>query len=260
MKFCLPVAWATGRPVVCHQRDFYQANNFHAGLGGASHVIAVSHCVKRSLPSHIRRKATAIHDAVELPDLSPKPEGAILQVGMAGEGQAYKGHDILLEAAIPLLERYEFGLHLWGLRDNDFGTALRRRVSSAPAIVQQRIHLEPFRPDIEVFFDRVNVVVVPSRCIDAFPRAVTEAMAHYKPVIAANHGGMPEIIEHDETGLLFKPLDAGDLRVQLERMLTDADLRRRLARAGRATVESRLAVAPYAKEVEAIYLRCLGRN
>ena len=37
--------------------------------------------------------------------------------------------------------------------------------------------------------------------------SILEAMAHGKPVIASAIGGIPELVEHDDTGLLFRPGD-----------------------------------------------------
>ncbi len=48
-------------------------------------------------------------------------------------------------------------------------------------------------------------VAMPSICYENFPYSILEAFALGKPVIASNIGGMPEIVHHGETGLLFEP-------------------------------------------------------
>jgi glycosyltransferase involved in cell wall biosynthesis len=59
-------------------------------------------------------------------------------------------------------------------------------------------------------------------------------MACALPVIAAAHGGILDIVKHEETGLLFRPRDATALAAALVRMAADPDLRRRLGAAGAA--------------------------
>jgi glycosyltransferase involved in cell wall biosynthesis len=58
--------------------------------------------------------------------------------------------------------------------------------------------------------------------------AILEAMAAGVPVVASRIGGIPDLIHHDETGLLFDPNDGSDIRRQVERIATDAELRIRL--------------------------------
>lgn len=62
---------------------------------------------------------------------------------------------------------------------------------------------------------------------------VLEAMAAGAPVIAAAVGGVPELVRHEENGLLFRGGDSRDLGHQLDRLLQDQPLADRLRAAGR---------------------------
>jgi glycosyltransferase involved in cell wall biosynthesis len=64
-----------------------------------------------------------------------------------------------------------------------------------------------------------------------------ESMAAGVAAVGARAGGVPDVIRHDENGLLFTPGDLGDLTTQLRRILTDASLRARLGAAARADME-----------------------
>lgn len=64
-----------------------------------------------------------------------------------------------------------------------------------------------------------------------------EAMAAGLPVVGARAGGVPDVIRHEETGLMFAPGDLDDLTVQLRRLVDDPALRARLAHAARADME-----------------------
>jgi glycosyltransferase involved in cell wall biosynthesis len=64
-------------------------------------------------------------------------------------------------------------------------------------------------------------------------------MAHARPVVATAVGGLAEAIEDGESGLLVPPGDVPALRAALERLLSDAELRRRLGAAARERVRER---------------------
>jgi glycosyltransferase involved in cell wall biosynthesis len=69
------------------------------------------------------------------------------------------------------------------------------------------------------------------------PMAILEAMAAGVPVLAARVGGIPELIEHERTGLLFDPLSTAGILDSVERLLNFPD--KTAAMAAAATVEAR---------------------
>jgi len=99
-------------------------------------------------------------------------------------------------------------------------------------------HLVPdatgFVPPAELgsYYDRAAVVVCPS-LREGYGVVAREAMAHGRPVVGTAVGGLLDAIEHERTGLLVPPGDAGALRSAVERLLTDSPLRARLGAAAR---------------------------
>ena len=79
--------------------------------------------------------------------------------------------------------------------------------------------------------DRCLAGVVPSRWPDPLPGVVREFMARGKPVVGASVGGIPDMIEDGETGILVPPDDVIALREALTRVSRDGVLRDRLGRA-----------------------------
>jgi colanic acid/amylovoran biosynthesis glycosyltransferase len=92
--------------------------------------------------------------------------------------------------------------------------------------------------ELGAFYERAAVVVCPSHR-EGYGVVAREAMAHGRPVVATDVGGLAEAVEDGITGLVVPPHDSRALRAAIERLLSDADLRERLGAAARqvATAE-----------------------
>lgn len=82
-----------------------------------------------------------------------------------------------------------------------------------------------------------DALLLPSRELasgrsEGAPIAALEAMAHGLPIVAANTGGIPELVRPFATGLLFDPRSAGDLECAVDRVRLDHALRERLIAEG----------------------------
>lgn len=74
---------------------------------------------------------------------------------------------------------------------------------------------------------------------ETFGQVIQEAMASGLPVVAARAGGAIDLVGDGETGALFTPGSAADLRAQATRLLSNAEYRAALGAAGRAAAERR---------------------
>jgi glycosyltransferase involved in cell wall biosynthesis len=84
---------------------------------------------------------------------------------------------------------------------------------------------------------RSAVVVVPSLWEEPFGRVVIESMAVGVPVVASRRGGLTELVRDGETGFLFEPGDAEDLRVKAKLLLEDPERNERMGRRAREEYE-----------------------
>jgi glycosyltransferase involved in cell wall biosynthesis len=82
-------------------------------------------------------------------------------------------------------------------------------------------------PQMGKYLEQAKAFCLPSRA-EPFGIAILEAGAYRLPVVASRVGGIPEIIIDGETGLLVEPDDAGALAAALQRVLSDAELARKL--------------------------------
>jgi glycosyltransferase involved in cell wall biosynthesis len=113
--------------------------------------------------------------------------------------------------------------------------------------------------DLERTIRRASLVVVPSQWYENCPMSVLEAMAYGKPVVASDIGGIPELVEHGETGLLFPPGDRAALGDCLLQLMTDPLRRQRLGAAARRRVEGRFSLERHNRAVLGLYLNAIGK-
>lgn len=81
--------------------------------------------------------------------------------------------------------------------------------------------------DVADFFQQARVIALPY--VEASQSGIVHiAYAFRKPVVATNVGALPEIIDHEKTGLLVPPKDADALAVAIIRLLKDDSLRKQM--------------------------------
>jgi spore coat protein SA len=99
-----------------------------------------------------------------------------------------------------------------------------------------------------------DVFVGPSQIEEGLGLVFLEAAAAGLPVIATRRGGIPEVVQDRETGLLLdRQDDAEELAEKILRLLKDADLRQALGRQGRAWVEANFSWEKIAADSEDFY-------
>ena len=72
-------------------------------------------------------------------------------------------------------------------------------------------------------------LVVPSEWYENFPISIVESMAYGTPVVASQIGGLPDLVKHGVTGLLFEPGNSAELKAVLRTLISDSSLVSRLA-------------------------------
>ncbi|MBC8120610.1 MAG: glycosyltransferase family 4 protein [Gemmatimonadaceae bacterium] len=93
--------------------------------------------------------------------------------------------------------------------------------------------------ELQELIARSLCCVLPSEWFENCPMSVLESYAHSRPVIGADIGGIPELVEVGEDGWLFPAGDVGKLRERLAGIIADPDAALALGLAGRRKVERR---------------------
>lgn len=168
-----------------------------------------------------------------------------------------KGHRWLIRAMPVIAQHFpEATFVLYGSGEGRVAT--QRWVKEAGIEANVIYPDEPAASALEVLA-LSDVVVVPSLS-EGFGMVVLEACALAKPVVASAVGGIPEILEHHQTGLLVPPGDSEALAGAILLLLKDPNLRRRLGEAGRGHVRAEFSVERMIKSTEAVYEAVLGNK
>ncbi|MBR1144596.1 glycosyltransferase family 4 protein [Bradyrhizobium sp. AUGA SZCCT0431] len=97
-----------------------------------------------------------------------------------------------------------------------------------------------------------DILVLPS-WVENLPMCVVEAFAHGLAVVCTPVGALPEIVEHERTGLLVPAKNAPALAQALERLLTDPALRARLGIQARAQHAIRFEIGAYVDKLVGVW-------
>lgn len=91
--------------------------------------------------------------------------------------------------------------------------------------------------EMQAIYSTADLFVLPS-ISEGTPRVLLEAMAAGLPIVATKVGGIPDIIEDGENGILVPPGDAGALAKAIQKVLINESLRRNLVAKGRKFAET----------------------
>ena len=161
----------------------------------------------------------------------------ILNIGTLHE---VKGQTYLIEACRLLRERgARFSLHFVG--DGPDRPALEAQVSAAGLADHVVFHGRQERQAIIDLLQETDILVAPSvqssdNRREGIPVVLMEGMASGVAVVASDLSGIPELVEHEVSGLLTPPGDAVAIADALERLIHDVSLRQHLADGGREKV------------------------
>ncbi len=164
------------------------------------------------------------------------PKAAPARILYAGNLLASKGLDILV-TAVGLLRDQGVGCCLRLLGEGPFRAALEQQVAGLR--LQDRVTFASFVPQTSMpaEYGAATVTVLLSRGqAEGLGLTLVEALVAGSAVVGTPAGGIPEVVRHDETGLLVPDGDAAALAAALGRLLNDPALRARLTLAGQAHV------------------------
>jgi len=159
--------------------------------------------------------------------LGLKPEGLV--VGTVGWLLPIKGPMYLLKAMAEVWKRYPRTILVYVGR-GDLEGELRREASRMGA--SEKVWFLGWRDDIHEILPVLDIFVLPS-LNEGMGRALVEAMAAGKPIVASKVGGVPDLVIQGENGLLVQAADVNALAGGIESLLANPKKRKEMGEKGK---------------------------
>ena len=248
-----------GLAIVRYEEGSWKHRIARAIEGFAYRIPSIVVHVSRSeeaLADHFRYPGS--HTLIEnaMPDLKAEPRSDLFSGGAAqgktnllfvGRLDRQKGFDILTEAARQIeADRPDIAIHVVGASVNNDA-----KLDALPSNLIMHGWVD--HREIDNWYRSADALIVPSRW-EGLPFVVVEALRSGTPALVSDRAGMPEIIDHDQTGKVFH-LNARDIAATLREL--DCEALRAMRPAARATYEKRFAVDRFLNQYSELLFRLL---
>lgn len=232
------------------KRDFYHNFIYRQVDLNITITRSLAEAMREFLPPSCRERVTPLYYGVAAPQDfidseqrdAMRAEMGISQdtflVGLIGRVKRYKGQHLLVEAVERLLAEGEdvAAVIVGHAMEDDYLRDLKQRVKQQK--LEQRIIFRDFTENVQQLMQACDTVAL-TTVEETFGLVLVEAMRVGIAVIGSDRGGVPEIIEHEGNGLLFKSGDSESLYTQLLRYIKDKDFHQRMASAGKRDADHR---------------------
>lgn len=215
----------------------------------AEFVVAISEFNRRFILDRVggsfADKVVVIHCGVDpaLFSRSPADSNSLsISIGCIGTLHEVKGQRFLLEACAQLDARgISWRCHLVG--DGPDRAALEAQATVLGISDRVVFHGRCERERVRALLAELDVLVAPSVPTrdgrrEGIPVVLMEGAACGLPLVASRLSGIPELVDHDQTGLLVNPGDVGEIAAALARIAGEPETRKRLGEAARARIEA----------------------
>jgi glycosyltransferase involved in cell wall biosynthesis len=231
----------------------------------ADDYIAISHKIKEVMVNDgiAAERISVVHSGIDLQrfagnsgdhllsefKLNPDATVVINVAHLAG----HKGQQFLVHAIPHVLKKIP-GSRFFIIGEGELMAELK--ALSASLGIKQALTFTGFRKDVGAFYNIADLFVM-SSVQEGLGTAVLDALALGKPVVAANAGGIPEIIKDGESGRLVGAADPQALAEGIIEMLTNVDQARAMARRGQDNVKAKFSIDAMVGNNVAVYNRLL---
>jgi glycogen(starch) synthase len=225
-------------------------------LHASDWVAAVSHAAleeARLVSPDITRRSSVIHNGLPMPVLKPTPlpfDPPLLLC--LGRVISDKGFDLAIKAFASLENRFP-GMRLIVAGDGDARPELEKLAENLGIKGKVKFCGWIAPEDVPALINKVALVIVPSRWREPFGLVALQAAQMERPVVAAEVGGLPEIVVHRETGLLFERENPGALAEQIALLLEQQDLCTGMGKAARKRVREMFSVDRFLNSYQELY-------
>lgn len=227
-----PASAAARRPLIWHLHDILSTDHFGRGQISLTIRLANRFAKRVIVPSRAAAAAFIASGGSEalirvvpngLDDTAPATDSTLrasfglatpFVFGVFSRLSPWKGQSVALKA---LAELPDTGCVIAGgalFGEADYAASLVAEAASLG--VADRVCFLGQRSDVPALMRAVDAVVHPSTEPEPFGRTLVEAMLARRPLVAADAGAVPEILEDGRCGLLFPPGDHAALAARLQ--------------------------------------------
>lgn len=141
--------------------------------------------------------------------------------GLVGRFDAQKGQLLVLEA-LQRCENAAINLVFLGEPTRNETNQVMERMESfiAEHHLADRVFIRPFMQEVGVFYSALDALIMATKA-ETFGMVTLEAIAHGIPVVGSHAGGTPDLLNQEAFGRLFEPLNAADLAVRMNEMVSN---------------------------------------
>ena len=154
-----------------------------------------------------------------------------------------------VELALRILEKKP-DVHFLLVGDGEWRREIEKQINKSGKSSQ--FHLVGVQKAVIPFLSLMNIYLSTSE-FEGLPIAMLEAMSCEVPVVATRAGGIGEVIQHGIQGFLTETENWEELEGHCLRLLEDADLQEKMAKAARHRVIERFSMVRMVRELETIY-------
>jgi glycosyltransferase involved in cell wall biosynthesis len=220
-------------------------------------VVCISNYTREAVAG-LARKTWLLPNAVDRRffDVQPQPPADLPVIVCVGFISLRKNQNAFIRALDPLAAKLKFRLVFLGqtMRVDPYATEFFDLLRTRPWCEH---HGFVDREKLQGWLRESTLLALPS-LEDNCPMTVLEAAAAGVPVVAANVGGVPDLVEDGKTGLLCDPLDAASMRGAVEKILAQPELGRELAAEARRQARERFHPTVIARRHLEIYREVLA--
>jgi len=184
------------------------------------------------------------------------PPGVPL-IGMVAQVSPDKRQDLFIRAAKRVSASFPGCRFVMVGAETDSGYSQKVSSLVSDLGLESCLHIAGFMDDIPSLMQALDIFVLPSK-EEAFGLVLLEAMANGKPVVGSRSGAVPEIVRHEETGLLFEPGNPESLAAALLDLLRSPDKREYMGRQGARVFDERFRLEREASDTETLYRSLLS--
>jgi len=260
------ISWDTvSHPPDSHETRLRHKLSYQLCMRFVKRIVAVSEGVKKYLVEDRKiasKKIVIIHYGIDLSLFKSRngfldkrkrselglPDHKIV-IGTVARLEIQKGHRYLIAAAPEIINKFSNVVFVFA-GDGTLRQELETQVNELG--LQENFRFLGFRKDVKELLFAFDVFVLPS-LFEGLPNVILEAMASGRPIVATAVDGTPELIEHNETGLLVPPKSPHALQEQILNLLENEEKGSKLGRQAKEMAKQKFSFDQQFRKFEEVY-------